>query len=72
MGMVIDISHACNNVKMQFIEASRVPVVTSHNGLRHFKRYKEWLNRHDSIKYEFINERATRRLRVEVTVKVSS
>ena len=36
LGIVVDISHASDAAKAQVIEASRVPVVTSHNGLRHF------------------------------------
>ena len=36
LGIVIDISHASDEAKSQIIAASRAPVVTSHNGLRHF------------------------------------
>ena len=36
LGIVIDISHASPEAKRQIIEASRAPVVTSHNGLQHF------------------------------------
>ena len=36
LGVVIDISHATDEAKAQAIEASGAPVVTSHNGLRHF------------------------------------
>jgi membrane dipeptidase len=36
LGIVIDISHATDAAKSQIIAASRAPVVTSHNGLRHF------------------------------------
>lgn len=36
LGVVIDISHTTDPTKRQIIEASRAPVVTSHNGLRHF------------------------------------
>jgi membrane dipeptidase len=36
LGIVIDISHASDAAKLAMIEASRAPVVTSHNGLKHF------------------------------------
>jgi membrane dipeptidase len=36
LGIVIDISHTTEATKRQIIEASETPVVTSHNGLRHF------------------------------------
>lgn len=36
LGIVIDISHTTDATKRQIIEASRAPVVTSHNGLRRF------------------------------------
>lgn len=36
LGIIIDISHASDAAKLQSIQASRAPVVTSHNGLLHF------------------------------------
>jgi membrane dipeptidase len=36
LGIVIDISHASDASKLAMIEASRAPVVTSHNGVKHF------------------------------------
>ena len=36
LGIVVDVSHASDATKRQMIEASRAPVVTSHNGLTHF------------------------------------
>ena len=36
LGILIDLSHATDEAKMQIIEASRAPVVGSHHGLRHF------------------------------------
>ena len=36
LGIMIDLSHATDEAKMQIIEASRAPVVGSHHGLQHF------------------------------------
>lgn len=36
LGVIIDISHASDEAKLAIIEASHAPVVTSHNGLKHF------------------------------------
>jgi membrane dipeptidase len=36
LGVLVDISHASDASKLAMIEASRAPVVTSHNGLKHF------------------------------------
>lgn len=38
LGIVIDISHTPDHAKRQIIEASRAPVVSSHNGLAHFAK----------------------------------
>ena len=38
LGIVVDISHASDQGKAAAIEASAAPVVTSHNGVRHFAR----------------------------------
>jgi membrane dipeptidase len=36
LGIIVDISHASDAAKLQSIQASYAPVVTSHNGLSHF------------------------------------
>lgn len=36
LGIIIDISHASETAKNEIIAVSQAPVVTSHNGLRHF------------------------------------
>ena len=44
LGILIDLSHATDEAKMQIIEASRAPVVGSHHGLRHFVEHKRNLS----------------------------
>ena len=39
LGIMIDISHATDEGKLQIIEASKAPVVGSHHGMRHFVEY---------------------------------
>jgi membrane dipeptidase len=39
LGIIIDMSHASAAAKLQSIQASRAPVVTSHNGLLHFANF---------------------------------
>ena len=39
LGIMIDISHATDEGKLQIIETSKAPVVGSHHGLRHFVDY---------------------------------
>ena len=39
LGIMIDISHATDEGKLEIIEASKAPVVGSHHGLRHFVEY---------------------------------
>lgn len=36
LGILIDVSHASDAAQLQIIEASAVPVVASHHGMRHF------------------------------------
>ena len=44
LGILIDLSHAAEDAKMQIIEASRAPVVGSHHGLKHFVDYPRSLS----------------------------
>jgi len=44
LGILIDLSHATDQAKMEIIEASRAPVVGSHHGLRHFVEHKRNLS----------------------------
>ncbi len=44
LGILIDLSHATDEAKLQIIEASRAPVVGSHHGLRHFIEHKRNLS----------------------------
>ena len=44
LGILIDLSHATDEAKLQIIEASRAPVVGSHHGLRHFVEHKRNLS----------------------------
>jgi membrane dipeptidase len=39
LGIIVDMSHASPAAKLQSIQASRAPVVTSHNGLSHFNKF---------------------------------
>ena len=39
LGIIVDMSHASPAAKLQSIQASRAPVVTSHNGLLHFTNF---------------------------------
>ena len=44
LGILIDLSHATDEAKLQIIEASRAPVVGSHHGLRRFVEHKRNLS----------------------------